>query len=824
MASIITLAGERLFAAKAQANEQLDIDTFIFANVPNQDPTAPINREEALPAEHEVHRQAVQQVGRINDNVVVYSTVLDSVTGSFDFNWVGLYSSANQTLVAINHVPTVTKTVTAPGVAGNTLNRNFGIEYSGVADLTGIDVKPETWQLDFTARLSGMDELTRQLAKDLNGKDWFIDDGFKVEPRSTVNTFRVVPGVGYVSGLRVELENEHILTVQTYPQFVYVDAWFDGDANSIWKPQTAFTVTNGEMDDYVDPQGRQHYVYKLAVIKAADDVEDLREEIGLVQKQTVSKAAVLAKNSLKKRALEDRFADKVNVKDFGAKGDGLHDDTESVQKAIHHANKILGRVFFPAGEYILSKQIESNLLLNIEGQGELISRLVWDENAESAGLKLQYNSTLPYGVAIENIGLFRKNMIGGTAIDISGADGGSYPDISRGRINNVVLGGETRSSSIDTWDVGIYTTNVAGLDISSVKYDGVENEDKSNGMFHGIFLWQDDDDNNSEVSSHHWVTNCQASRAHIAIKASSSEGLYVLNYRFFNVDYGIDYDNKGQLSPTMLAPRFSLIGGHISAKIRGVIARYGASLYISGCNMLNTQNEDTYGYAHIELINCSAGIICNNLIHSNKIKAKGILLNNSTDFSIVENNFYGQGTYAITNINSRYNFAASNKVRFTWSGAVENDESSYISLVNGTNVYRLKEKVITAKQDTLTEISIVQSHILGLKPYFDDSKPQEITIPLLGTKGKFKITVMLILNEATPNSRIETDISINGINEIGSGKDYTWLFRENQTVNLKSDDIVLDGGDKINLKIWSENNLKINKNSTISLTYVGDAA
>lgn len=276
MASIITITGEQLFAAKAQANEQLDIDTFIFANVPGQDPNAPINRSEGIPTAYIVHQQMVQQVGRINENVVVYSTVLDSVTGPFEFNWVGLYSSVNDKLVAINHVPTVTKTITEPGTAGNTLNRNFGIEYSGIADLTGINVDAGTWQLDFTARLSGMDLLTQQLAADMNGKDWFIDDGLKVVPRTTANSFSVTPGVGYVSGLRVELKQEHILIVQSYPQFVYVDAWFSGNANSTWSPQLAFTVTNGEMDDYVDPSGAQHYVYKLAVINAADEVIDRR--------------------------------------------------------------------------------------------------------------------------------------------------------------------------------------------------------------------------------------------------------------------------------------------------------------------------------------------------------------------------------------------------------------------------------------------------------------------------------------------------------------------------------------------------------------------
>jgi|GEM_PF-1506807 len=288
MASVITILGEKLFAQKAQANEQLDIDTFIFANVPGQDPSAAIDRNEGVPPlAQQVHTQIVQQVGRINENSVVYSTVLDSVTGDFEFNWVGLYSSVNDTLIAINHVPTTNKTKTVQGVAGNTLNRNFSIEYSGVAELTAINVSPETWQLDFTARLSGMDELTRQLASDMNGKDWFISDGFKVVPRATVNTFDVLPGVGYVNGLRIEQEAAHILTLQTYPQFVYVDAYFDGDASSVWKPKHVFTVTDSEMNDYIDVNGKQHYVYKLATIAAADSVDDLRQDKGIAESKWI---------------------------------------------------------------------------------------------------------------------------------------------------------------------------------------------------------------------------------------------------------------------------------------------------------------------------------------------------------------------------------------------------------------------------------------------------------------------------------------------------------------------------------------------------------
>lgn len=288
MAQDITFAGEKLFATQAQLNQALDIDTFIFANVPGQDPTAAIDRNEGLPpVAQRVHTQAIQQKGKINDNIVVYSTVLESITGPFEFNWVGLYSSVHQTLIAVQHIPTVNKTTTVGGAAGNALNRNFGIEYSGIAALTEITVDAQTWQLDFSARLAGMDKLTQQLAKDMNGRDWFIDDGFEVYPRATLNTFGVRAGAAYVSGLRVELENEPVLIADSYPKNVYVDAWFDGDASSTWQTMHEISITSNEINDYVDGNGKQHYVLKIAVINGADEIQDLREQESIAKKQFV---------------------------------------------------------------------------------------------------------------------------------------------------------------------------------------------------------------------------------------------------------------------------------------------------------------------------------------------------------------------------------------------------------------------------------------------------------------------------------------------------------------------------------------------------------
>jgi len=51
----------------------------------------------------------------------------------------------------------------------------------------------------------------------------------------------------------------------------------------------------------------------------------------------------------------------INVLDFGAKGDGTTDDTDSIQRAVR-SNAL---IFFPAGTYLLSKTVQLHSLRNI---------------------------------------------------------------------------------------------------------------------------------------------------------------------------------------------------------------------------------------------------------------------------------------------------------------------------------------------------------------------------------------------------------------------------------------------------------------------------
>jgi len=65
----------------------------------------------------------------------------------------------------------------------------------------------------------------------------------------------------------------------------------------------------------------------------------------------INNAPILATGSTTTRTLENRFADVINVKDFGATGNGTTDDTAAIQAAISTMGSSTGSLYFPEGTY-----------------------------------------------------------------------------------------------------------------------------------------------------------------------------------------------------------------------------------------------------------------------------------------------------------------------------------------------------------------------------------------------------------------------------------------------------------------------------------------
>ena len=316
--TVITQVFEQWKAQQAAQNKAIELDEFVLANVPGLDPSKPIDRTAGLPdAAQIVHRQAVSKTGLVNANAVVYSVTMGADVGDFSFNWIGLVNKATQTLAMVVHAPTQQKIKTDNGQQGNVLTRSCVMEYNGAANETTISVPAETWQIDFTARLNGVDEMQRLVNLDQYGAAAFFGDGFLVS--KTGSQHFITQGVGYIAGLRIEIKENVNVSGTHLPVYVFADVSYSGTLTSEFKTRVDFVVTDS-LTDYVE-NGVIHHVFALARVDENGDIQDLRPKGSLDYQQG-------AKDYLRK---DQNFAD---VKDKAAARKTLSLDKVGNWKAV----------------------------------------------------------------------------------------------------------------------------------------------------------------------------------------------------------------------------------------------------------------------------------------------------------------------------------------------------------------------------------------------------------------------------------------------------------------------------------------------------------
>ncbi|HFQ7226663.1 TPA: phage tail protein [Escherichia coli] len=274
MSTIITEQYEHWCANQLISGKPARPDTFVFAYIPGQDESAEIPRDEILPDESMIqYRAPVTQYGLLSPNATAFSIILDTTVGDFEYNWIGLLNEESGVLCMIAHTPRQQKIKTANGVQGNNLIRTFSMEFDGAAAAMHIDVSADVWQIDFTARLAGMDEARRLLAFDHYGEAAFLGDGFQVSYQD--GTATVAAGVGYVGGLRVSLREPYSLPAAV-GDTLWIDASWQGFVTGEWN--TVFTFcARQEHASYTDGNGFRHFVAPLAKM-TGDGPQDLRPE------------------------------------------------------------------------------------------------------------------------------------------------------------------------------------------------------------------------------------------------------------------------------------------------------------------------------------------------------------------------------------------------------------------------------------------------------------------------------------------------------------------------------------------------------------------
>lgn len=153
------------------------------------------------------------------------------------------------------------------------------------------------------------------------------------------------------------------------------------------------------------------------------------------------------------RTVAGKLNDVVSVKDFGAVGNGVANDTAALQAALDSGRAL----FFPAGTYNLTAKLVS------AGKGVQLHTdagvtLKWLASAASQGIECSFSNITNHMFQIGDIGLITEKEGGGTAIK------GTWPSGPTGynrlaEFGKIQIAGADIPGQVGYWDAGIDLTN-----------------------------------------------------------------------------------------------------------------------------------------------------------------------------------------------------------------------------------------------------------------------------------------------------------------------------------------------------------------------------
>ena len=138
------------------------------------------------------------------------------------------------------------------------------------------------------------------------------------------------------------------------------------------------SVTTGKLNDLSVTTGKLADS-SVTSAKIADDTivnADVNASAGIVATKLSFTQAGAGATA---RTIDSKLKDVVSVKDFGAVGDGVTDDTAAVQAAINQAQSSSKSLFFPAGTYAITSALTSSSTgqLVLFGEGRFRTLIRW---------------------------------------------------------------------------------------------------------------------------------------------------------------------------------------------------------------------------------------------------------------------------------------------------------------------------------------------------------------------------------------------------------------------------------------------------------------
>lgn len=146
------------------------------------------------------------------------------------------------------------------------------------------------------------------------------------------------------------------------------------------------------------------------------------------------------------RTAQSKMREVVSVKDFGAIGDGVTDDTAAIQAAINSLGTTGGTVYLPPGQYKVTSTLTRGNNILIAGAG--VSSSLVSTHAGSVIQGTNYTTTRSYSCGGRDFAIYGpgKAIAGSIALDLRGASLAIFSNVDIRNIETAVRQGGGYSS------------------------------------------------------------------------------------------------------------------------------------------------------------------------------------------------------------------------------------------------------------------------------------------------------------------------------------------------------------------------------------------
>jgi hypothetical protein len=393
-----------------------------------------------------------------------------------------------------------------------------------------------------------------------------------------------------------------------------------------------------------------------------------------------------------------------NVKDYGAKGDGVTNDNTAIAACIAAcvASSFGGIVYFPQGKYIVTQQftatISAGQSLFFRGDGPGVSKLLW--TASSGGFSVTYASGVTTSGYIGASGLSFQNATanGGNALTLISNNAPNPGPVKR--VFDCAFGG----SGSGYWTYCINLDAGTFVSILDCWFAGAS----SGGSFvgSGINMQNSQQSGGTNIAVDNFITSCHFIGVNIGINIGSGyQGIYIDQVAMVGSVEGIVWSDT-----TPQATLLKVIGCHINSITHCIYTVDVTSLLLQGNLFLSWNSGPWVGIYINNTVSEGAldtNVICNNIIETTSGSSgnNGIVLQKCS-YSMICNNIIGgidsgiwiQDSASTNNIIKNNQITNFNTAAVTDSGAKSNIISAlagYGALIYQTSTQSLSNATAT---------------------------------------------------------------------------------------------------------------------------------